>query len=120
VCIGISAKKGRNCQALMDAVLEVEQLWNKRLPTAALNRWLQEITEAHPPPLIKGRRIRLKYMTQVKARPPTFAVFATQAEALPDTYERYLINRLRQDFDLPGIPLRLHVRKIKNPYAIVH
>ncbi|MEI8295123.1 MAG: ribosome biogenesis GTPase Der [Alphaproteobacteria bacterium] len=119
VCLGISAKNGRNCHALMDAVLEVEQLWNKRLPTAKLNQWLAEITQAHPPPLVKGRRIRLKYMTQVKARPPTFAVFATQAEALPDTYERYLVNRLRQDFDLPGIPLRLHIRKIKNPYATV-
>lgn len=120
VCLGISAKKGKNCAQLMDAVLEVEHLWNKRLPTAALNRWLQEVTQAHPPPLVKGRRIRLKYMTQAKTRPPTFALFATQAAALPESYERYLMNRLRQDFNLPGVPLRLHVRKIKNPYEKVY
>jgi len=116
ICMGISAKKGKNCESLLDAVLEVERLWNKRLPTASLNRWLQEVTQAHPPPLVKGRRIRLKYITQPKTRPPTFAVFATQASALPESYERYLMNRLRQDFDLPGVPLRLHIRKINNPY----
>lgn len=116
-CIGLSAKKGRGCDNLMNAVLKIENLWNTRLPTAALNRWLDQVTQMHPPPMVSGRRIRLKYMTQVKSRPPTFCVFASQAQELPDSYQRYLVNRLRQDFDMPGVPIRLQMRRIKNPYA---
>lgn len=116
-CIGISAKTGQYCSALMRTVLKAEHLWNRRLSTAVLNRWLNDVTEIHPPPLIQGRRIRLKYMTQIKTRPPTFVIFATQALDLPDSYSRYLMNSLREHFNWPGTPLRLTFRSIKNPYA---
>lgn len=116
-CVGISAKTGSHCSSLMKAVLKAEHLWNRRLPTAILNKWLHDTTDKHPPPLIQGRRIRLKYITQAKARPPTFIIFATQALNLPDSYSRYLINSLRKDFQWPGVPIRLTVRTIKNPYA---
>ncbi|MBL6933237.1 MAG: ribosome biogenesis GTPase Der, partial [Rhodospirillales bacterium] len=90
---------------------------NKRVSTAALNRWLDGITAHHPPPLCSGKRVKLRYMTQAKTRPPTFVVFASRPEALPESYSRYLVNALREDFDMPGIPLRLHTKKGKNPYA---
>jgi GTP-binding protein len=112
-----SALTGKGCDKLMPAVLAIYGKWNLRVPTAALNRWLAEATEAHPPPLVSGRRVRLRYVTQAKARPPTFAAFASRPEALPDSYRRYLVNSLRETFGLDGVPIRFHLRKGKNPYA---
>jgi GTP-binding protein len=115
VCL--SALTGQNLERLMSAVFEAYGVWNRRIATARLNRWLEEVTQAHPPPAPKGRRIRLKYITQIKARPPTFAFFGTQTNLLPKSYLRYLENGLRQDFDLPGTPLRIEMRRGDNPYA---
>ncbi|MEC8028787.1 MAG: ribosome biogenesis GTPase Der [Pseudomonadota bacterium] len=115
--ITVSALRGRNLDKLFDAVFAVYDVWNTRISTARLNRWLSQKTEAHPPPLARGRRIRLRYMTQIKARPPTFAAFVSLPEELPEAYTRYLVNGLREDFDLPGTPIRFITRKGKNPYA---
>ena len=115
--ITVSAKEGRNLPKMMNAVFEVYETWNRRVSTSRLNEWLFDMTERHPPPLSKGRRIKLRYMTQAKTRPPTFAAFVSIPEDLPDSYTRYLINGLREDFDLPGVPLRFYTRKGKNPYA---
>jgi GTP-binding protein len=101
----------------MAAVLESHAVWNRRVPTAALNRFLAQAVEAHPPPAVHGRRSRLDYMTQPKARPPTFVLFSSRAMALPETYRRYLVNGLRKNFALPGTPMRLVVRAKPNPYA---
>jgi GTP-binding protein len=114
--VTISAMTGRNLDRLMAAVLKMYQLWNKRVPTARLNRWLEGTTQAHPPPLVSGKRIKLRYMTQIKTRPPTFALFAQKGEALPDAYHRYLTNGIRESFDLEGVPLRLTLRKGVNPF----
>lgn len=115
-CIPICAKSGQHLDKLMKAVTHMYDLWNSRVSTAKLNKWLEFVTSAHPAPMVKGRRIRLKYMTQVKTRPPTFAVFASQADELPDSYRRYLINQLRKDFHLEGVPIRIHVRGAHNPF----
>ena len=115
--ITVSALRGRNLDKLFDAVFAVYDVWNTRISTASLNRWLSHKTEAHPPPLARGRRIRLRYMTQIKARPPTFAAFVSLPEELPEAYTRYLVNGLREDFDLPGTPIRFITRKGKNPYV---
>jgi GTP-binding protein len=100
----------------MKSVLEIYATWNKRLPTAALNRWLGAMTEKHPPPAVTGRRIKLKYLSQSKTRPPTFYLSCSRPEALPDAYRRYLANGLREDFGLAGVPIRMMVRAEKNPY----
>ena len=115
--ITVSALRGRNLDKLFHAVFAVYDVWNTRISTARLNRWLSHKTEAHPPPLARGRRIRLRYMTQIKARPPTFAAFVSLPEELPEAYTRYLVNGLREDFDLPGTPIRFITRKGKNPYV---
>ncbi len=115
--VTVSALKGRNLDRLMAAVFEAYEVWNARVRTGRLNRWLEQVTEAHPPPLSKGRRVRLKYIAQVKTRPPSYAVFCSRPEAIPASYVRYLENQLRADFDLPGTPLRLSLRKGDNPYA---
>ena len=114
--VTLSAREGSGTTKLLEAVFEIYDLWNTRLPTAALNRWLTEVTSAHPPPAPGGRRIRLKYMTQAKTRPPGFVIFCTNAKELPSSYLRYLENALREDFDLPGTPIRIHLRKGDNPY----
>jgi GTP-binding protein len=93
------------------------ELWNKRIGTGELNRWLEFQIERHPPPAPGGRRIKLRYMTQVNARPPSFALFSTRGSELPEAYKRYLINALRADFGLKGVPIRLHLRERKNPFA---
>jgi GTP-binding protein len=98
-------------------VVEIHAVWNRRVPTNALNRWLAETVAAHPPPAVSGRRLRLNYMTQPKTRPPSFVLFCTRADALPDAYQRYLVNGLREAFDLPGVPIRLTLREKANPYA---
>jgi GTPase len=115
--VGLSALNGRGVERLMPAVFETYGIWNKRVPTPKLNRWLREMETLHPPPLAKGRRIRLRFMTQIKTRPPTFVLSVSQPEELGDDYLRFLMNRLRDDFDLPGVPIRLAMRKPKNPYA---
>lgn len=115
--IPVSALKGTGFGKLMSAVFRTYDIWNKRLPTAALNRWLDEAQEHHPPPAVRGKRIRLRYMTQPNARPPTFVAFSSRAEKLPESYRRYLIHGLRETFNLPGVPIRLNFRKGKNPYA---
>jgi GTP-binding protein len=101
----------------MAAVMEAHAVWNRRVPTAALNRFLAEAMTEHPPPAISGRRVRINYMTQAKSRPPTFVLFASRASALPETYRRYLVNGLRETFALPGTPIRLALRAKPNPYA---
>jgi GTPase len=115
--VPISALTGKGLDALMGAVLAADELWNKRLPTHALNQWLREAVDAHSPPAVSGRRIKLRYITQSNARPPTFVLFCSRLKALPDSYVRYLVNSLRETFDLGGVPIRLHLRKGENPYA---
>jgi len=114
--VTISGMTGRNLDKLMDAVFRIYDAWNRRIPTARLNRWLKQATEMHPPPLDAGRRIKLRYMTQIKTRPPTFALFGAKTFELPDSYHRYLLNGIREAFDLPGVPLRLYLRAGENPY----
>ncbi len=116
--VTLSALSGRGLDKLMSAVNDIYVTWNKRVPTAQLNRWLAEMTERHPPPAtVGGHRLRLKYMTQVRTRPPSFAVFTQRADELPESYTRYLINHLREDFGLKGVPIRFGLRKRRNPYA---
>ncbi|MEM7302443.1 MAG: ribosome biogenesis GTPase Der [Pseudomonadota bacterium] len=115
--ITMSGLQGRGIDRLMQAIVDSHRVWNRRISTARLNQWLERVTSAHPPPAVAGRRIRLKFMTQAKTRPPTFSVHCSRPDALPTSYTRYLLNTLRQDFDLPGIPLRMYMRKGKNPYA---
>ncbi len=114
--VTVSALEGRNLEKLMHAVIRVYDVWNRRVPTAKLNEWLAFMTDAHPPPLAAGRRVRLRYMTQIKTRPPTFAIWTSRPDALADSYIRYLVNGLREDFGLDGVPLRVNLRKGKNPY----
>ena len=116
--VTISALKKEGLDKLMRAVLKVYKRWNTRIPTAPLNKWFEAVQEQNPAPLGKNkRRIKLKYVTQAKARPPSFYIFSSNPEGLPESYLRYLTNSLRQTFDLGGIPLRLTVRKADNPYA---
>jgi len=115
--VGFSALNGRGVERLMPKVMETYDIWNKRIPTPKLNRWLREMEVLHPPPLAKGRRIRLRFMSQIKTRPPTFILSASQADELGKDYVRYLVNRLRDDFGMPGVPIRLSMRKAKNPFA---
>jgi len=114
--ITISAKTGRGMDRLRDAILRVHDIWNRRISTARLNRWLGDMLEAHPPPAPSGRRIRLRYMTQVRTRPPGFVIMCSLPEKLPESYTRYLVNGLRIDFDMPGVPIRLWMRSQDNPY----
>jgi GTP-binding protein len=115
--VHISALHRRNLDKLLEAVFDTYDIWNKRVATSPLNDWLGAMTETHPPPLARGRRIRIRYMTQIKTRPPTFALWVSQPTELSDAYLRYLENGLREDFGLPGVPLRLQMRKTRNPYA---
>ena len=115
--VAISARSGEGLDHLMKSVIDAHAVWNRRVPTAALNRFLAQASEAHPPPAIRGRRIRLDYITQPKSRPPTFVLFSSRAAALPETYRRYLINGLREAFALPGTPIRLTLRGKANPFA---
>jgi len=114
--VTLSAKTGAGIDKLMPAVLAAYDVWNRRIPTPQLNRWLEEAQARNPPPLVAGRRLRLRYMTQANIRPPTFALFASKPGDLPDSYRRYLTNQLRASFDLPGVPIRMMLRKGKNPY----
>jgi GTP-binding protein len=115
--VALSALTGQGLARLMQAINEAHAVWNKRVPTNALNRWLDRALAAHPPPAVSGRRLKLNYMTQPKARPPSFVIFCTRADAVPEAYQRYLINGLRDEFGLPGTPIRLTLREKANPYA---
>ncbi len=115
--VRLSALTGAGLDRLMPAVAKVYELWNRRLPTGPLNRWLEDMVSRHPPPVVKGRRLRLRYITQVKARPPTFALFGSRPKSLPESYLRYLVNALREDFDLDAVPIRLLPRGGRNPYV---
>ena len=115
--VPISAATGRGVEKLMPAVREVYALWNRRVPTGELNRWFEAMKERHQPPLVDGKRIKLRYATMPKARPPTVVVFGTRAEMLPEDYRRYLVNSFREAFDMPGVPIRLNLRGTDNPYA---
>ena len=116
--VTLSAKTGQRLDAVMDAVIKVSRVWNTHVGTGALNRWLGKMTAAHPPPLsVHKQRIKLRFMSQVKTRPPTFVIFSTRAADLPDAYMRYLANGLRDEFGLDGVPIRISLRKPKNPFA---
>ncbi len=115
--VTVSALTGAGIDRLLPTVRRAHAVWNKRLPTGELNRWFEQALERHQLPLVAGRRLKLRYITQAKARPPTFVAFGTRAELLPEDYQRYLVNGLRETFDLPGTPIRLQLRGTKNPYA---
>jgi GTP-binding protein len=115
--VALSAETGRGLERLLPAVRKAHGDWATKVKTRDLNDWLQMAISRHPPPAVNGRRVKPKYMAQTKARPPTFVMFASRADQLPDHYRRYLINSLRESFDLPGTPIRLTVRSNKNPYA---
>ncbi|MFL5039197.1 MAG: ribosome biogenesis GTPase Der [Xanthobacteraceae bacterium] len=115
--VGVSGLTGERLDRLMQAIVDIHAVWNRRVATNPLNRWLGEAIVSHPPPAVSGRRLKLNYMTQPKTRPPTFVLFCTRADALPDAYRRYLINGLREAFDLPGTPIRLILREKENPFA---
>lgn len=112
----VSGLTGEGVDKLLEAAVGAAKVWSKRVSTGALNRWLEGVLEHHPPPAVTGRRIKLRYMTQAKSRPPTFVAFCSRPDALPDAYRRYLLNGLRDTFDLPGVPIRLLLRKGENPY----
>ena len=115
--VTISGLMGRNIDRLMAAIFKIEQAWNTHISTAKLNRWLGAAVERHPPPAVSGRRLKLRYMTQAKMRPPSFIIFASRSDAMPTSYLRYLMNSMRESFDMPGTPIRLWLRSGKNPYA---
>jgi GTP-binding protein len=115
--VAVSGLTGEGLDRLMQAVVDIYAVWNKRVPTNPLNRWLEHATQAHSPPAVSGRRLKLNYMTQPKTRPPSFVLFCTRADAVPDSYLRYLTNGLRETFDLPGVPIRITLREKKNPFA---
>lgn len=112
----LSALTGRGVDRMMPAVRKVHEIWNRRVPTAALNRWLEDVMSRNPPPADKGRRVKIRYASQVKSRPPTFVFFVNRPEAVPQSYLRFLSNDLRNAFDLPAVPLRVLMRKRDNPY----
>jgi GTP-binding protein len=114
--VAVSGLTGEGLDRLMQAIVDGYDVWNKRIPTSGLNRWFEHAVSAHPPPAVSGRSLRLNYITQAKSRPPSFVIFCTRADAVPDAYKRYLLNSLRETFDLPGTPIRLMLREKDNPY----
>ena len=115
--IALSAETGRGLDRLMPAVFKVHADWSTKVKTRDLNDWLSMAIQRHPPPAVGGRRVKPKYMAQTKSRPPTFVLFASRADQIPESYRRYLINSIRESFDLPGVPIRVTVKSNKNPYA---
>ena len=115
--VAVSGLLGEGIDRLMQAIVEAYAVWNKRVPTSALNRWFEQAVSANPPPAVSGRRLKLNYITQTKARPPSFVLFCTRADALPQSYLRYLVNSLREAFALPGTPVRITLREKANPFA---
>ena len=118
--VTLSAATGAGVEKFLPAVRAAATVWNTRVATGALNRWFETALARHPPPLVEGRRLKLRYITQAKARPPTFLVFGTRAEQMPEDYHRYLVNSLRETFHLPGTPIRIHGRGTTNPYVDQH
>ena len=115
--VAMSGLMGEGIERLMKAIEEAYAIWNRRIPTAALNRWFEQAIQTNPPPAVSGRRLKLNYITQTKARPPSFVVFCSRADAVPESYLRYLINSLRSGFELPGTPVRITLREKANPFA---
>ena len=115
--VPVSGRTGRGLERLLDEAFALVEVWSRRVPTSALNRWLEAMEESHQPPLVKGRRLKLRYMTQTKSRPPSFALFCNLPQEMPDAYLRYLVNGLRDRFDLPGVPIRVELRRGENPFA---
>ncbi len=115
--IPISGETGRGLDKLMEAILETHRVWNGRVSTGKLNRWLEGILAHHPPPAVAGRRLKVKYITQIKTRPPGFVVSCSRPDAMPQSYARYLTNSLRESFDMPGVPIRIAFKASDNPYA---
>jgi len=114
--VPISGQTGYGLDKLMQSIIDTDKVWNRRISTAKLNRWLEHQQVQHPPPAVSGRRLKLKYMTQVKARPPGFMISCTRPDAVPESYIRYLTNGLRNDFQMPGVPIRIHLRASENPF----
>lgn len=114
--VTVSALTGQRLERLMDTVLQLYEIWTRRIGTGRLNRWFAGMLEAHQPPMVKGRRLKLRYLTQTGSRPPTFALWVNRPEDLPDAYRRYIVNGLRDAFDLPAVPIRMMLRKGENPY----
>jgi GTP-binding protein len=117
LAIPLSAETGRGIDRLLDAIVKTHEVWNRRISTGRLNRWLEGVIAHHPPPAVAGRRLKIKYITQVKARPPGFVLSCTRPDAVPQSYIRYLINGLREAFDMPGVPIRMMMRASENPFA---
>ena len=115
--VAVSGLMGEGIDHLMTAIQEAYRVWNRRVSTAALNRWFEQAVDANPPPAVSGRRLKLNYITQTKARPPSFVLFCSRADAVPKSYLRYLVNSLREEFDLPGTPVRITLREKANPFA---
>ena len=115
--VPVSGATGQGLDALIEAILHVHEIWNKRISTARLNRWLEGVLDRTPPPAVAGRRIKIRYMTQPKARPPHFVLFGNQLDELAESYQRFLINGLRQTFGLAGVPIRITLKHGENPYA---
>jgi len=115
--VAVSGLTGEGDDRLMQAIVDAYAVWNKRVPTSALNRWFEQAISAHPPPAVSGRRLKLNYITQTKARPPSFVLFCSRADAVPQSYLRYLTNSLREAFGLPGTPVRITLREKANPFA---
>jgi GTP-binding protein len=115
--VAVSGLMGEGVDRLMQAIVDAYAIWNKRVPTSALNRWFEQAIQANPPPAVSGRRLKLNYITQTKARPPSFVLFCSRADAIPQSYLRYLTNSLREAFDLPGTPVRITLREKANPFA---
>jgi GTP-binding protein len=115
--VAVSALTGKGIEPLMQSVVGAHAVWNRRVPTNSLNRWLKDMVAHHPPPAVSGRRLKINYVTQAKSRPPTFVLFGARMDAVPDAYRRYLINGLRDHFDLPGTPIRLVLREKENPFV---
>jgi GTP-binding protein len=115
--VAVSGLMGEGIDRLMSAIEEAYAVWNRRVPTAALNRWFENAVHANPPPAVSGRRLKLNYITQAKARPPSFILFCSRADAVPQAYLRYLVNSMREEFELPGTPMRISLREKANPFA---
>src|SRR6201995_2625782 len=115
--VEVAGLMGEGIDRLMQAIEDAYAVWNRRVPTAALNRWFEQAVDANPPPAVSGRRLKLNYITQAKARPPSFVLFCSRADAVPESYLRYLVNSLREYFELPGTPVRIALREKANPFA---
>jgi len=115
--VTLSAMTGAGIEKFLPTIRKAHAVWNLRVPTGQLNRWFEEALERHQPPMVSGKRLKLRYVTQAKARPPTFLIFGTRAEQMPEDYQRYLVNSLRETFDMPGTPIRIQLRGTKNPFV---